>query len=64
MAATFTEENTKTLIKKIFQEEFKKQTENITNLISGDLKLTMQEIHVLKKKSMTSKKALSLRKTT
>ena len=43
MADTFTEENMKTLIKEIFQEEFKKQAENITNLIRGNFKLTMQE---------------------
>ena len=44
----FTEENMKTLIKEIFQEEFKKQAENITNLINGNLKLAMREIHGLK----------------
>ena len=47
MADTFTEEKMKTLIKEIFQEKFKKQVENITNLISGKFKLTMQEIHEL-----------------
>ena len=31
------EENKKTLIKDIFQEEFRKQAENITNLIVGNL---------------------------
>ena len=64
MADTFTEENMKTLIKEIFQEELKKQAENITNLISGNFKLTMQEIHWLKNKINYLKKALSLRKTT
>ena len=64
MADTVTEENTKTLIKEIFQEELKKQAENITNLISGNFKLTMQEIHGLKNKIDYLKKALSLRKTT
>ena len=64
MADTFTEENMKTLIKEIFQEELKKQAENITNLISGNFKLTMQEIHELKNKINYLKKALSLRKTT
>ena len=49
MASTFTEENMKALIK----EEFMKQAENITNLISGNFKLTIQEIHGLKNKSMT-----------
>ena len=48
MVDTFTEENMKTLITKIFQVKFKKQAENITNLISGNFKLTMQEIHWLK----------------
>ena len=48
MADTFTEDDMKTLIKEIFQEEFKKQAENKTNLISGNFKLTMQEIHGLK----------------
>ena len=37
-------ENMKTLIKEIFQEEFGKQAESITNLISGNLELTMQVI--------------------
>ena len=49
MADTFTEKNMKVLIK----EEFNKQAENITNLISGNFKLTIQEIHGLKNKSMT-----------
>ena len=38
----------KNLIKEIFQEEFKKQSEDITDLIRGNFKLTMQEIHGLK----------------
>ena len=41
-------ENIKTLIKDIFQEEFRKQAENITNLIVGNFKLRMQKIHELK----------------
>ena len=48
MADTFTKENMKNLIKEIFQEKFKKQSENITDLIRGNFKLTMQEIHGLK----------------
>ena len=40
----------KTLIREIFQEEFKKQAENITNLISGNFKLTMLQIHGLENK--------------
>ena len=50
MVDTFVEENMKTLTREIFQEEFKKQAENITNLISGNFKLTMLEIHGLKNK--------------
>ena len=38
-----------TFIREIFQEEFKKQPEKIINLISGKLKLMIQEILVLKK---------------
>ena len=48
MTDTFTEENIKTLIKEIIQEEFKKQAENKANLINGNFKLTMQVIHGLK----------------
>ena len=58
MADTFTEENMKTLIKEIFQEELKKQAENITNLISGNFKLTMQEIHGLKNEVNDLRKSL------
>ena len=48
----------KTLIKKIFQKEFKKQVENITNLISGNFKLTMQEIHGWKNEVNDLRKSL------
>ena len=58
MADTFTEENMKTLIKEIFQEEFNKQAENITNLTSGNFKLTMQEIHGLKNEVNDLRKSL------
>ena len=64
MTATFTEENMKTLIKEIFQEEFKKQAENITNLVSCNFKLTTQEIYGLENEINDLKKALSLHKTT
>ena len=47
-----------TLIKEIFQEEFKKQAENMTNLISGNFKLTMQEIHGLKNEINDLRKSL------
>ena len=58
MADTFTEENMKTLIKEISQEEFKKQAKNITNLVSGNFKLTMQEIHGLKNEVNDLRKSL------
>ena len=63
MAATFIEENMKTLIKEIFQE-FKKQAENITNLVSCNFKLTTQETYGLENEINDLKKALSLHKTT
>ena len=58
MADTFTEENMKTLVKEIFREEFKKQAENITNLISGNFKLTMKEKHGLKNEVNYLRKSL------
>ena len=60
MADTFTEENISniSLIKEIFQKEFKKQAENITNLISGNFKLTMQEIHGWKNEVNDLRKSL------
>ena len=48
-----------TLIKEIFQEKFNKKAENITNLISSNFKLTMQEMG-RKMKTMTKEKTLSL----
>ena len=56
---TFIEENIKTLGKEVFQEEFKKQAENITNLISGNFKMTMQEIHALKNEISDLRKSLN-----
>ena len=50
MVDNFTEEKMKTLLKKIFQEEFKKQAEKVTGLISNNFKLTIKEIHGLKNK--------------
>ena len=58
MADTFTEENMKTLIEEIFQGEFKNQEENITNLISGNFKLTMQEIRRLENEVKDLRKSL------
>ena len=41
---TLNEEKLTQLIKKIFQEEFKKQEVHITNVISSNFKITMEEI--------------------
>ena len=48
----------KTLNKEIFQEELKKHSDNITNLISGNFKLTMEEIHGLKNEINDLRKSL------
>ena len=48
----------KTSIKVIFQEEFKKQVQNITILISGHFKLTIEEIYELKIEINYLKKSL------
>ena len=56
---TFIEENIKTLGKEVFHEEFKKQAENIANLISGNFKMTMQEIHALKNEISDLRKSLN-----
>ena len=58
MTDTFTEENIKTLIKEIIQEEFKKQAENKANLINGNFKLTMQVIHGLENEINDLRKSL------
>ena len=36
------------LIKKVFEDEFKKQEQNLAKIISGNLAITMQEIKSLK----------------
>ena len=41
---TLNEEELTQLIRKIFQEEFKKQEVHITNIISSSFKITMEEI--------------------
>ena len=58
MVVSFTKKNMKTLIKEIFQEEFKERAENLTDLISGNFKLTMQEIHGLKSEINDLRKSL------
>ena len=41
---TFKEEKLAQLIREIFQEEFKKQEVHVTNIISSNFKITMEEI--------------------
>ena len=41
---TFKEEKSAQLIRKIFQEEFKKQEVHVTNIISSNFKITMEEV--------------------
>ena len=36
------------LIKKVFEDEFKKQEQNLAKIISGNLEITLQEIKSLK----------------
>ena len=43
-------------IKKVFEDEFKKQERNLTKIISGNLEITMQEINSLKNEVNESKK--------
>ena len=38
------------LTKKVFEDEFKKQEQNLAKIISGNLEITMQEIKSLKMK--------------
>ena len=42
------EERIRKLIKKVFEDEFKKQEQNLAQIISGNLGITMQEIKSLK----------------
>ena len=41
---TFKEEKLAQLIRKIFQEELKKQEVHVTNIISSNFKITMEEV--------------------
>ena len=56
---TLNEEKLTQLIRKIFQEEFKKQEVHITNMISCNFKITMEEI----KKSQEEIKELKKEET-
>ena len=46
---SFDKEKITKLIKKVFEEEFKRQEVNITNIISINFPLTMEDIKSLKK---------------
>ena len=43
------EERITKLIKKVSEDEFKKQEQNLAKIISGNFEITMQEIRSLKK---------------
>ena len=43
------EERITKLIKKVFENEFKKQQQNLAKIISDNLEITMQEIKSLQK---------------
>ena len=55
--ATLNEEKLTQLIKKIFQEEFIKQEVHITNIISSNFKITMEEIKKLQEQIKELKKS-------
>ena len=46
------------LIKKVFEDEFKKQEQNLAKIISGNLAITMQEIKSLKYEVNELKKSM------
>ena len=48
----------KKLIKKVFEDEFKKQEQNLAKIISGNLEITMQEIKSLKNEVNELKKSM------
>ena len=52
------EEHITKLVKKVFEDEFKKQEQNLTKVISGNLEITMQEIKALKNEVNESKKSM------
>ena len=52
------EERITKLIKKVFENEFKKQEQNLVKLISGNLEITMQEIKSLKNEVNELKKSM------
>ena len=52
------EERIRKLIKKVFEDEFKKQEQNLAKIISGNLEITMQEIKSLKNEVNELKKSM------
>ena len=52
------EERITKLIKKVFEDEFKKQEQNLAKIISGNLEITMQEIKSLKNEVNELKKCM------
>ena len=46
------------LIKKVFEDEFKKQEQNLAKIISGNLEITLQEIKSLKNEVNELKKSM------
>ena len=56
---TLKEEKLTQLIRKIFQEEFKKQEVHITNIISSNFKITIVEIKKLQEKIKELKKEVT-----
>ena len=52
------EERITKLIKRIFEDEFKKQEQNFAKIISGNLEITLQEIKSLKNEVNELKKSM------
>ena len=52
------EERIAKLIKNVFEDEFKKQEQNLAKIISGNLEITMQEIKSLKNEVNELKKSM------
>ena len=58
------EERITKLIKKVFEDEFKKQEQNLAKTIIGNLEITMQETKSLKNEVNELKKSMESRRTT
>ena len=52
------EERITKLIKKVFEDEFKKQEQNLAKIINDNLEITMQEIRSLKNEVNEIKKSM------